>query len=178
MSFQDWQKNGWLRPHKTSRQEIAGLLAVVERDFATSSDPKLDGDWRFAIAYNAALQCAALALKAAGYEVPKAGGAHHHTIESLRLTIGDDGTIVDPLQAFRTKRGGGIYETTGVASDTEIEELRALAMGLRDRVLAWLKQAHADLLPQQPSSASKSGRRNGGASKTSNHGHPRSPKGE
>src|SRR5277367_6202577 len=120
MSFQDWQKNGWLLPHQTSQNEIAGLLAVVDRDLATSADPKLDGDWRFAIAYNAALQCAALALKAAGYEVPKKGGAHHHTIESLKLTIGDDVTIVKPLQAFRAKRAGGIYETTGVASNTEI----------------------------------------------------------
>lgn len=147
MSFQDWQKNGWLRPHKTSRQEIAGLLAVVKRDLATSADPKLDGDWRFAIAYNAALQCAALALKAAGYEVPKGGGAHHHTIESLKLTISDDGTIVDPLQAFRAKRTGSIYETTGVASNTEIDELRTLATSLRDQVLTWLRRTHAEFLP-------------------------------
>jgi len=166
MSFQEWQKNGWLRPHKTSRQEIAGLIAVVERDLATSADPKLDGDWRFAIAYNAALQCAALALKAAGYEVPKAGGAHHHTIESLRLTIADDGTIVDPLQAFRAKRGGGIYETTGIASDAEIKELRALAVNVRDRVLDWLSKTHADLCARQPS-APKRSRGNGGSSKKS-----------
>ena len=106
MSYQEWQKNGWLRPHQASVQEIAGLLAVVERDLRASANPDLDGDWRFAIAYNAALQCAAMALKAAGYEVPKGGGIHHHTIESLKLTIGDDGTVVDPLQAFRTKRGG------------------------------------------------------------------------
>ena len=66
MSFQDWQKNGHLRPHKSSRHEIAGLLAVIERDLAASADPNINGDWRFAIAYNAALQCAALAPKAAG----------------------------------------------------------------------------------------------------------------
>ena len=149
LSFQDWQKNGWLRSHKTSRQEIAGLLAVVERDLAASADPKVNGDWRFAIAYNAALQCAVLALKAAGYEVPKGGGAHHHTIESLKLTIGDDGAIVDPLQKFRAKRGGGIYEATGIASDTEIEELRVLAISLRNRVLEWLRKTHATLLPQR-----------------------------
>lgn len=135
------------------------MLAVVERDLATSADPKLDGDWRFAIAYNAALQCAALALKASGYEVPKAGGAHHHTIESLRLTIGDDGAIVDPLQAFRAKRGGGIYESTEIASDTEIDELRSLAATLRTRVLAWLKKSHPHLLPQQQGSPAKSPRR-------------------
>ena len=52
---------------------------MVERDLKASADPNLDGDWRFAIAYNAALQCAAMALKAAGYEIPKGGGTHHHT---------------------------------------------------------------------------------------------------
>jgi hypothetical protein len=147
-----------LRPHKSSRHEIAGLLAVVERDLATSADPNVNGDWRFAIAYNAALQCAALALKAAGYEAPKGGGAHHYTIESLRLTIGDDGTIVDPLQMFRAKRGGGIYEATGIASDTEIEELRTLAINLRDRVLEWLSKTHANLLPRQSGPQTKSKR--------------------
>src|SRR5262249_14155528 len=106
------------------------------------ADVKLDGYWRFAIAYNAALQCAAMALNAAVYQVPKGGGTHYHTIESLKLTIGDDGTLVDPLQAFRSKRGGGIYETTGVASETEIEELRASAKSLQARVLDWLKAHH------------------------------------
>jgi hypothetical protein len=74
------------------------------------------------------------------------GGIHHHTIESLKLTIGDDGTIVDPLQVFRAKRGGGIYERTGIASNQEIEELRRLATRLRDRVLQWLKEHHPGLL--------------------------------
>ena len=123
------------------------MLAVVERDLKASADPNLHGDWRFAIAYNAALQCAALALKADGYEVPKGGGAHFHTIGSLKLTLEDDGTIVDPLQAFRAKRGGGIYEATGVASDTEITELRSLAERLRERVMDWLKSRHPPLVP-------------------------------
>ncbi len=85
-------------------------------------------------------------LKAAGYEVPKGGGAHHHTIESLKLTISDDGTIVKPLQAFRAKRAGGNDETTGVASDAEVNELRLLAVNLRDQVIAWLKKEHSALL--------------------------------
>jgi hypothetical protein len=146
MSYADWQKLGWIRPHMASAAEILDLLAVIDRDVKASGNAQIDPDWRFAIAYNAALQSAAVALKAAGYEAPKGGGAHHHTIESLRLTIGDDGTIVDALQAFRARRGGGIYETTGIASDTEIEELRDLACDLRDRVKAWLVKEHPALL--------------------------------
>ena len=76
MSLRQWQSDGWVRPHKSSRQEIAALFGVIERDLKASQNPSLDDDWRFAIAYNAALQCAAAALKAAGYDVPKGGGTH------------------------------------------------------------------------------------------------------
>jgi HEPN domain-containing protein len=63
---------------------LARLGERSERDLKASAQTSLDGDWRFAIAYNAALQCASLALKAAGFEVTKSSGAHHHTIESLK----------------------------------------------------------------------------------------------
>ena len=72
------------------------------------------------------LQAAGVALKAAGYEVAKGAGAHQRTIESLRLTIEDDGNLVDTLQQCRARRGGGIYETTGIASEAEVQELREL----------------------------------------------------
>src|SRR5438045_6507586 len=91
------------------------------------------------------LQAAGVALKAAGYEVAKGAGAHQRTIESLRLTIEDDGNLVDTLQQCRARRGGGIYETTGIASEAEVQELRELAMTLRDRVRMWLKKNRPDL---------------------------------
>ena len=148
MSLKQWQQNGWLKPHRATREEIAGLYAVIERDLAASSTRGLDEDWRFAIAYNAALQAAA-ALKAAGYEVAKGGGAHHHTIESIRLTLGDDGTAVALLQAFRAKRGGGVYEATGVATETETRELRQLAADLFRRLKDYVKTHHPDLDPEK-----------------------------
>jgi hypothetical protein len=86
MSFAEWQANGWLRPHNASRNELSSLYKVIERDLRTSASKQLDDDWRFAVAYNAALQSAAAALKAAGYVAPKGGGAHFRTIESLKLT--------------------------------------------------------------------------------------------
>jgi len=32
MSLQDWVKNGWLKEHTSSRQEISDLLGLVVRD--------------------------------------------------------------------------------------------------------------------------------------------------
>jgi hypothetical protein len=58
VSFADWVKNGWLVAHKSSEQEIANLLGIVARDLKDSQAKDVSDDWRFAIAYNAALQAA------------------------------------------------------------------------------------------------------------------------
>src|SRR5207247_932574 len=31
MSLKQWADNGWLRPHRTSRKEVASFLTIVER---------------------------------------------------------------------------------------------------------------------------------------------------
>ena len=62
-----WASSGSLQRHRTSSEEIANLLGIVERDLAESRTPGLSSDWRLTIAYNAALQAAKAAL-AATYE--------------------------------------------------------------------------------------------------------------
>ena len=52
MSLADWAKNGWLRPHKSSKEEITNLLEIVERDLKDASAKGLSDDWKFGIAYN------------------------------------------------------------------------------------------------------------------------------
>ena len=32
MTLQNWADNGWLRAHKTNKQEIQQLLEIVDRD--------------------------------------------------------------------------------------------------------------------------------------------------
>ena len=146
MTLADWHKNGWLKPHAPDKHEIGRLRAVIARDLRVSGEQQTDRDWRFVAAYNAALQAATMALHAYGYQATKGGGAHFYTLESLKFTISATDETVDSLQAFKAKRAGSIYEAIGIASETEITELRVLASGLRDRVLAWLKSDHPHLL--------------------------------
>ena len=47
-------ENSWLVQHTASREEIANLLAISDRDLAACQVKQLPSDWRFAIAYNAA----------------------------------------------------------------------------------------------------------------------------
>ena len=49
-------------------------------------------------------------------------------------------------QQFRAQRGGTVYETVGIASESEIEEVRELAVRLSDRVNVWMKAQHKELL--------------------------------
>src|ERR1700676_183548 len=92
-TLQDWLKFGWLKEHKASRQEIADLFAVADRDLSASKTAGLHTDWRFNIAYNAALQLASAALAAAGYQAERSNH-HYRVIESLELTIGLDAATI------------------------------------------------------------------------------------
>jgi hypothetical protein len=87
MSLPDWLKFGWLKVHKTSRQEISDLLAVADRDLNACQTPDLVSDWRFNIAYNAALQLASAALAAAGYQAERTNH-HYRVIQTLEFTLG------------------------------------------------------------------------------------------
>ena len=66
MSLKDWQDNGWLKPHRTDCNEIAALMAIVERDLTDASITALSSDWQFGIAYNAALKLCTIVLYAQG----------------------------------------------------------------------------------------------------------------
>ena len=55
MTLKDWEANGWLRPHKTSRQEIGNLLVIVRRDLTDARSEGISDDWRFGIAYSNSL---------------------------------------------------------------------------------------------------------------------------
>ena len=87
MSLNDWLKNGWLKPHKPRRQEVVDLLALADRDLKDSKVSGLGNDWRFNIAYNAALQAGTAALIVSGYSVPKGESHHFRVIASLEFTI-------------------------------------------------------------------------------------------
>ncbi|MGH8681966.1 MAG: hypothetical protein ACREVS_08530 [Burkholderiales bacterium] len=141
----DWLRNSWLVEHKTSFEEIAALLAIVERDLANAKVAGLSEDWRLNIAYNAALQAATAALSATGF---RAAREQHHfrTIQSLALTIGWPALKVDRFDRFRKKRNIMGYESAGVVSEREAREMHELATTLRDDVLVWLGKQYPKLL--------------------------------
>lgn len=146
MSLAVWEQDGWLTPHTASPQEIGDLLALVQRDLHDSLTRNLSADWRFNIAYNAALQSARAALAAAGYRVAKGGDGHHRTVESLALTVGLDASSVRRLNAFRKRRNTAEYDHAGITSDSDADEMRTLAEAVRNTVTEWISAHHPKLL--------------------------------
>jgi uncharacterized protein (UPF0332 family) len=144
MSLRQWLNNGWLRNHKTSKNEILNLFAIVERDL---KDAKvgISDDWRFGIAYNAALKLCTILLYADGYETEK-NLQHYRTIQAISIILGEDRKKdSEYLETCRTKRNILEYDYTGGVTEKDANELIEFVTEFKADIVAWLKDHHPDL---------------------------------
>lgn len=147
MSLKQWADNGWLRSHQTSPQEIADLLAIVARDLA-DAECDISADWRFGIAYNAALKLCTILLHASGYR-PEKTLQHYRAIAALPEILGEQWKDeADYLETCRRKRNIVEYDRAGVVTDQDASELAAFCKELRQEVLTWLDKNHPQLAPK------------------------------
>jgi hypothetical protein len=147
MSLQQWAENGWLRPHQTSPQEIDDLLAIVSRDLADAAGV-ISADWRFGIAYNAALKLCVILLHASGYR-PEKTLQHYRAIAALPEILDEQWRdAADYLETCRRKRNIAEYDRVGVVTEQDASELAAFCKELRQEVLAWLNKNHPELAPE------------------------------
>ena len=146
MSLPQWAKNGWLRPYATNRQQVASLLAIAERDLEDAARGISD-DWKFGIAYNAALKLCTVLLYCEGYRAEK-NLAHYRTLQALPLILGaerqDD---ADYLDQCRNKRNITEYDSVGQISPEEAADLLKFAHDFRAEVIEWLSAHHPELTP-------------------------------
>ena len=102
-------------------------------------------DWRFAIAYNAALQLATAALAVSGYRAERENH-HYRVIHSLEFTVGLEPATIRKFDVFRKKRNVTDYERADTISDTEADEMREFSDMLRRSVAEWLRKRYPELL--------------------------------
>lgn len=146
MSLENWAEYGWIKAEPTSREEIKGLLTIVERDLKDATIEGLSEDRRFEASFNAARMCATLALRASGYRTSTQTGHHLKTIESLELTIGADSKLIRRMKTLSQKRNATSYDTAGNVSAQELELGMKTGRELRDTVLSWLRKNFPELL--------------------------------
>ena len=145
MTLRQWSDNGWLRPHTTTPEEIENLFQIVDRDLKDARSG-VSADWRFGIAYNATLKLCTILLYAEGYKAER-NLQHYRTIQALPKILGsqkkDDS---DYLDTCRAKRNTAEYDSVGVATDRDSDELIEFAENFRDEVMAYLRKNHPELL--------------------------------
>ena len=145
MSLKQWVDNGWLKPHRTSRKEISSLLGIVERDL-NDAQGDISSDWRFGIAYNAALKLCRILLSAEGYR-PSHELQHYRTLAALPGILGEAKKAdAEYLDDCRKKRNIVEYDYAGGASNSDADELIGFVKQFKDEVIAWLKKNHPGLL--------------------------------
>lgn len=145
MTLEAWHHNGWLRPHTTSSAEISNLFGIVDRDLEDAKNKKLSSDWRFGIAYNAALKICTILLYASGYRSEKSL-AHYRTIQSLTLILGENKKVdVAYLDRCRVIRNIVEYDIVGRTTVGDAEELIEFAKELNFEARKWLNKNHPHL---------------------------------
>ena len=147
MSWQQLRANHRVQIHSTSRRELEGLRAIVERDLKDARVPGLSTDRQFAIAYNVVLQLAKMAIACAGYRV--VGSGHHQTpFKAVQLALGPGVTnLASYFDTCRRKRNILDYDSAQVVTETEAKELVEKADESRTLVEKWMAQHHARLTP-------------------------------
>ena len=145
MRLSQWKDNGWLKEHRTDLNELSNLLAIADRDIEDAAADGLSNDWKFGIAYNAALKLCTMMLYDAGY-MPEKTLAHYRTLLSIVFTLGDhrkdDAAYLD---ACRAKRNHVEYDYVEAASAVEAAELLDFAKELRKEVVGKLSPKYPGL---------------------------------
>lgn len=145
MTLKQWQEFGWLRAEPTSRDEIANLLAIVERDLGDAA-ATISADWRFGIAYNATLKLCTILLRAEGFRAGH-GLQHYRTIQAMPLILGaENKPEAAYLDSCRIKRNTVEYDYVGGASDRDADELIAFTREFQEEVSEWLRRHHPELV--------------------------------
>ena len=145
MSLKQWFNNGWLRHHETSKNEISDLLAIVDRDLK-DTQVGLSVDWRFGIAYNAALKLCSILLYVEGFKSERTL-QHYRTIQAMPLILGEDRKKdAQYLDACRSKRNIAEYDRVGVVTEQDADELVEFIIEFKNDVINWLKKHRPELI--------------------------------
>ena len=128
-----------VQSHRTSREELDQLRALVERDLTDAAIAGLSADRRFATAYNAALQTAKMVIACAGYRVASTPGHHRLHFDAAGIALGSSADrFLDYFETSRRKRNIIDYDYAFVATDTEAEEILTEAKAFIAFVEEWI----------------------------------------
>jgi|SRR5579862_2224944 len=149
-NLNNWLKEEKLRPHKTSKEEIARLFKIVDRDLFDAGIHGLSADRRFITTYNAALQLTTIVVRISGFRTNSNKAGHHRiSIDALTEILGKEfQDISDYLNTCRIKRHICDYTNSGEVSEAEAIEIIKEVKEFKTSVIKWIKNFHPQFLPK------------------------------
>ena len=145
MSLDNLVGTGQLKKHVPTPDDIRRLLRSIERAIADSRVATISAEARFDCAYRAIMQCALVALAAAGFRPSTNVPGHQQTmIQTLPQSMRVSADTVLVLDALRRKRNLTDYVGESI-DDESVRECIAQAAALSSHTKAWLKRHHANL---------------------------------
>ncbi len=135
-----------IKLHKTSLSEMVQFREIIARDLKDAQIIELSMDRRFACLYSAALQLAHMVTACAGYRVAAISGHHKTSFEVLKLAIGNAAAQhATYFDACRRKQNIVEYDSSSVATETEVVELKDKVLEFQEMVELWIKQNYPKL---------------------------------
>jgi hypothetical protein len=125
---------------------VQRLLVAIDRNLADAAATHISDETRFDAAYKAVMQCALVAMLAAGYRPSTSEPGHHQTmIQSLPLTLGVANEVWVVLDALRKQRNANDYTGQPITPGV-VTECLGQATALKTQLMAMLAASHAGLL--------------------------------
>ena len=120
MPYQTLLKEGKIKIHHASSEEIKDILEIADRDLSFAKEAMAHNwDWAFTIAYNAALSASRAYMYKIGYRTSAAES--HKTVWSfMLLTLSEEQhDRIHFFDRMRVKRNKNLYDHVGLISETE-----------------------------------------------------------
>jgi hypothetical protein len=117
---------------------------IIDRDLEDALG-NISDDWRFGIAYNAALKLCTILLYAEGFKAERTL-QHYRTIQAMPLILGKERKRdAEYLDSCRSKRNIVEYDYVGGVTGDDADELIEFVKEFKADVLDWLKKKHPEL---------------------------------
>lgn len=124
MAYETLIRQNKIKVYRANPAEIQQLLRLAARDLAAAArNLPEDADWAYSMAYNAVLQSARAWMFTEGFR-PRGAESHAVVVEFVRESFKDrHAAEVALFDQMRRKRNRAIYETSGLISTNEAQQV-------------------------------------------------------
>lgn len=129
----------------TSKKEIDDLRTMAGVHLKDAQVNTVSAQGRYEFAYNAARLMATGVVRASGYRVVAKSGHHYFTFQALQASDPAFKPMAVYFDRARDKRNDFSYDSPGIISDTDAEDLLSAVLQFVADAELWISSRHPSL---------------------------------